>query len=425
MNKHVIVIGAGVVGLATAWRLHQRGHAVTIVDPAPASGASHAAAGMLAAVSEYAFEEESLLALSVPAARLYPQIVAELDQATVVGTGYRSTPTIVATADAADRELLRSLRAQQLELGLDVQDLTSREARALEPLLGPGISGAFLARDDHQITPRRLAGAYISALEVCDDVHVVPERAVELLWRDERVIGVRLEPSERREGPVTHRFDEQPAWPSSEVVADVPPASPTPSVSAQQVIEADEVVVANGLESPRLGGLPRGLVWPIRPVHGDVLRLRTPEQLRPLTTHTIRGLVHGRSVYIVPREDGTVVIGATEREDARDAVLAGSVLQLLRDAHELLPAVDDLELIEATARARPGTPDNAPLLGRVADGLLANTGTHRHGILLSAQNAVVISDLVDGTAAASDWQAFDPWRFSSDDRSETPTGASA
>ncbi|CEI22984.1 Putative uncharacterized protein [Propionibacterium freudenreichii] len=82
MAKHVIVIGAGVVGLACAWRLRRRGHRVTLLDPSPASGASHAAAGMLAAVSEYYFEEESLLALSLPASRLYPQIIAELARRT-------------------------------------------------------------------------------------------------------------------------------------------------------------------------------------------------------------------------------------------------------------------------------------------------------------------------------------------------------
>jgi glycine oxidase len=411
VSKHIIVIGAGVVGLAAAWRLHRRGHRVTIIDPAPASGATHAAAGMLAAVSEYVFEEEHLLALSVPAARRYPDIVAELAEATRAGTGFRDTTTIVATADSADRDHLRALQRRQAELGLDVEDLTPRQARRLEPLLGPGISGAFLARDDHQITPRRLAGAYLSALEVCDDVHIVPERVGSLVWEGDRVVGVTLTTTDGEHRPVTHAFDEQPAWPGTEVVADAPLPAEAADPTGQRIL-ADEVVVANGLDSPELEGLPEGLVWPIRPVYGDVLRLRTPERLRPLVTRTIRGLVHGRSVYIVPREDGTVVIGATEREDGRPAVLAGGVLQLLRDAHELLPAVDDLELVEATARARPGTPDNAPILGRVAPGLLADTGTHRHGILLSAQTAVVVADLVDGLEPDPAWAAFDPWRFS-------------
>lgn len=433
MSRHVAVIGAGIVGLATAWRLVQRGHRVTIIDARPASGATHAAAGMLAAVSEYAFEEESLLQLSVPAAQLYPQIVAELAQATDVDPGVRTTPTLVVTADAADRERLSRLRAQQQQLGLEVQALTTREARKREPLLAPGVSGAFLAVDDHQITPRRLAGAYIDALGHHDAVTFVSAWADQLIWQDARVIGVTTVTDQPRGPQTPHLFDEHDRLPDAaanaaapgEVDADVL-ASDHPAAAAFTAesgaaagdVFADEVVIANGLASPRLGGLPLGLAWPIRPVHGDVLRTRAPEHLRPLMTTTIRGLVHGRSVYLVPRATGTVVLGATEREDGSDAVSVGGVTQLLRDAQELVPAVAELQLLEVTARARPGTPDNAPLLGRVCPGLIANTGTHRHGILLSAQNAVVVADSVDGSVDASQWQAFDPWRFSAIDARE-------
>lgn len=434
MSRHVAVIGAGVVGLATAWRLVARGHRVTIIDARPVTGATHAAAGMLAAVSEYAFEEESLLDLSVPAARFYPQIVAELAAATSVDPGVRTTPTLVVTADAADRDRLSRLRAQQQRLGLEVQALTTREARSREPLLAPGVSGAFLAIDDHQITPRRLSAAYLDALRRDDRVAFVSAWADRLIWHDGRVVGVTTVLDAPDAPRLAHRFDEHDELPDREATlrdddlaqarvitgadtldVDHPAAAShrRPAATAPgPEVHADEVVVANGLASPRLGGLPTGLVWPIRPVHGDVLRTRASGPLRELMTTTIRGLVHGRSVYIVPRASGTVVIGATEREDGSDAVSVGGVTQLLRDAQELVPAVAELQLLEVTARARPGTPDNAPLLGRVAPGLIANTGTHRHGVLLSAQNAVVVADTVDGTVDQTRWSAFSPWRFS-------------
>ncbi|MGX9900343.1 FAD-dependent oxidoreductase [Arthrobacter sp. SA17] len=138
-----------------------------------------------------------------------------------------------------------------------------------------------------------------------------------------------------------------------------------------RAIHAVETVLANGLGAGKLDGLPPGLDLPLRPVYGDIIRLRVPAHLQPLLTSTVRGIVHGVPVYIVPRDDGTVVIGATQREAAVEAgaaeaaVSAGGIYQLLRDAQVLLPAVAELELLECTARARPGTPDNAPLLGRV------------------------------------------------------------
>jgi glycine oxidase len=160
-------------------------------------------------------------------------------------------------------------------------------------------------------------------------------------------------------------------------------------------------------------------------VYGDILRLRVPRHLQPLLSSTVRGLVHGVPVYIVPRDDGTVVIGATQREDAlgvtpsEGAVSAGGVYQLLRDAQVLVPAVAELELLECTTRARPATPDNAPLLGRVAassggpdiPGLIIATGFFRHGILLAPAAAAICSQLMEGRAYRR-WAAFRPDRFS-------------
>jgi glycine oxidase len=191
---------------------------------------------------------------------------------------------------------------------------------------------------------------------------------------------------------------------------------------------AAETVVANGLAAASLDGLPEDLHLPLRPVYGDILRLRVPDRLRPLLTATVRGIVRGVPVYVVPRQDGTVVIGATQREDGQAAPSAGGVYQLLRDAQTLVPAVAELELLEATARARPGTPDNAPLLGRVqtakgcesgaagsmsaapVPGLIIATGFFRHGVLLTPAAAVICRELMDGVED-SRWGAFRPGRF--------------
>lgn len=389
----VAVIGAGIVGLGIAWTAAQSGRTVAVIDPAPASGATYAAAGMLAPVSELHYQEEGLLELTLASAALYPAFVKPLETAEA-STGYRLTRTITVGADAADRQALTDLREVQLQHGLLVEPLTIREARSMEPLLGPQLSSAFNVEQDHQADPRLLASRLESAIAVTASQekwthnYSIRQNAVGLLHEDQsdttsRVTGVYL--------------------------------------ADGSSVNAGEVIVANGLAASELNGLPAGLTLPLRPVYGDILRLRVPERLQPLLTATIRGLVRGLPVYLVPRSDGTLVIGATSREDGSAAVSAGGVHQLLRDAQVLVPAVAELELIETTARARPGTPDNAPLLGRVSRapgggggdiaGLIIATGFFRHGVLLTPIAAQLCLQLLDGTDNAR-WSRFRPDRFS-------------
>ncbi|MET4004534.1 glycine oxidase [Arthrobacter sp. UYCu511] len=407
LSTDVAVIGGGIVGLGIAWEAQRAGHTVTVIDPAPATGATFAAAGMLAPVSELHYQEEELLALTLASAARWPEFVASLpvslsaaEAEAARGTGFNVSPTLVLGGDPADRQALADLHEVQKQYGLDSEQLSIREARALEPLVGPHISCAYLMKQDHQVDPRAMATALRMALENASGARgavsegtetnvpapaFVAETAVGLLHKD---------PADSHSGV------------TGVLLAD------------GREIHAREVVVANALGAPQLAGLPEGLKLPVRPVYGDVLRLRVPEHLRPLTTATIRGLVRGVPVYIVPREDGTVVIGATSREDANAGVSAGGVHQLLRDAQVLLPAVAELELLECTARARPGTPDNAPLLGRVASrkgrdipGLIIATGFFRHGVLLTPIAALIVRQLL-GDITDLAWTHFRPDRFS-------------
>ncbi|MFJ3956349.1 glycine oxidase ThiO [Arthrobacter sp. NPDC090010] len=374
----VAVIGAGIVGLGIAWTALSSGRTVALIDPEPAQGATFAAAGMLAPVSEYHYQEEALLGLMVESSRLWPEFAGSFG---ALG-GYRETPTLVLGFDAADRTALADLCSVQRGHGLDVEPVTVREARRLEPLLAPQLSCAFLTPGDHQVDPRRLHAAMLERF-TDDGGTLMTERAEEVLWAEAsagRASGVRL--------------------------------------SSGRTVWAREVVVANGLAAADLGGLPADVRLPLRPVHGDILRLRVPERLKPFLTSTVRGSVRGLPVYLVPREDGTVVIGATQREDGQSGASAGGVHQLLRDAQLLVPAVAELELEEVTARARPGTPDNAPLLGRVRGpdgqdlpGLVIATGFFRHGVLLTPVAARAVLELLDGTGGDR-WAAFRPDRFS-------------
>lgn len=394
IHADVAVIGAGIVGLAIALEARRSGRSVVLIDPAPASGATFAAAGMLAPVSELHYQEEDLLELMLESSALWPEFAAGLENPGMP-TGYRPTSTLALGADAADRHALGDLRGVQLANGLAVEPLLLREARTREPLLSPQLSCAFNIPADHQVDPRKIAQRILDALaghgedeeswvRSAADGFALPVEASGLLWDGDRVAGVRL--------------------------------------ATGGAVLADETVVANGLGAPRLKGLPEGLQLPLRPVYGDILRLRVPAHLQPLVTSTVRGLVRGVPVYIVPREDGTVVVGATQREDglsaSTNAVSAGGVYQLLRDAQVLVPAVAELELIECTARARPGTPDNAPLLGRVGaakggdiKGLIVATGFFRHGVLLTPATARICGELMAGKDDPR-WHKFRPDRFS-------------
>ena len=389
----VAVIGAGIVGLGIAWSAAQSGRTVIVIDPAPASGATYAAAGMLAPVSELHYQEEGLLELTLASAALYPSFVTPLETDGAC-TGYQITRTITVGADAADRQALADLRQVQLRRGLAVEPLTIRQARSMEPMLSPQLSSAFNVEQDHQVDPRQLAKRLESALEMW---------ARQKEWMH----------SHLSRQSATGLLHENPANTSSRVTG--------VALADGSTVTAGEVIVANGLAASNLHGLPGWLNFSLRPVYGDILRLRVPEHLQPLLTATIRGVVRGNPVYIVPRTDGTVVLGATSREDGSAAVSAGGVHQLLRDGQVLVPAVAELELIEITARARPGTPDNAPLLGRVSGdsaqlgddiaGLIIATGFFRHGVLLTPIAAQVCRQLLDGTPDAR-WNRFRPDRFS-------------
>ncbi|WP_406250622.1 FAD-dependent oxidoreductase [Microbacterium sp. M] len=368
-SADVVVIGAGVIGLAIAWELVRAGRDVRIIDPSPASGATYAAAGMIAPISEERLTEPALHALAVASASRYPAFVATLPDA----CGYEDAATLLVAVDDADRRMLDDVAARHPDR---VEHLTTRETRRLEPLLGPRLS-AVRRVHEHRIDPRALAARLRAVL----GDRIVRKRATGLRRADT--------------------------------------ASPVTGVDFADgtAISAYEVVVAAALGSTDIAGMPADLR--LRPVYGDILRLGIPDHLRPLLAHTVRAHVRGASVYLVPRRDGTVVIGATQREHGGPAVSAGGVYELLRDAAIAVPAVAELTLHEVTARPRPVTPDNAPLLGRAAPGLIIATGFGRHGVMLAPIAAAAVRALVVGDAPPA-IESFRPDRFTGAPGSDAP-----
>ncbi|WP_420123640.1 FAD-dependent oxidoreductase [Nakamurella sp.] len=393
----VLVIGAGVIGLAIAWRCRQRGLSVTVVDPAPGSGASRTAAGMLAPVTELHYGEQSLLALNLASAARYPSFAAELQEVTGRSIGYRRSGTVVAAWDAADLAALRDLAGFAATLGQPVQTLTGRELRALVPGIAPGLPGGLLAPEDHQVDNRRLHGALLAAVAGSGAALIdAPVARIDLAG--DRVNGVTL--------------------------------------ADGTALAAGTVVLAAGAHSGRIAGLPEGARPRVHPVKGQTVRLRMAvETMPPLI---LRGTVKGAPVYLVPRDpdgpasgDGAaparpgvgparggrsgtaeLVIGASSEEAGFDCTpRAGAVYELLRDAQSLLPAVSEAELVEVSTGLRPGSPDNAPLIGRTGiDGLVVATGHYRNGVLLTPITGDGVAALLADGDLPPALDAFQPER---------------
>ncbi|MFE7458441.1 glycine oxidase ThiO [Streptomyces sp. NPDC057554] len=379
----VLVIGGGIIGLVTAWRAAQRGLAVTVADPDPGGGAARVAAGMLAAVTELHYGEEMLLGLNLASAARYPEFVAELEAASGRETGFRTCGTLAVALDSDDRAHLRELHALQERSGLESVWLSGRECRRLEPMLAPGVRGGLRVDGDHQVDPRRLAAALLAACERAGvDFRRAP--AERLTVAGGRAAGAVL-------GDGTG-------------------------------IEADRVVLAAGSLSGRLAGLPEELVPPVRPVKGQVLRLTVPPAYAPFLSRTVRAVVRGGHIYLVPRENGELVVGATSEEMGWDTtVTAGGVYELLRDAHELVPGITELPLTETRAGLRPASPDNAPLLGPTAlPGLLLATGHHRNGVLLTPVTGDAMAEALTTGELPEVARPFAPGRFASAQAAPAP-----
>jgi glycine oxidase len=356
-----LVVGAGLIGLACAWRAAERGLSVLVVErERPAAGASSAAAGMLAPVTEAEFGAEALLRLNLAGAERWPAFAAELGgELHHVRRG-----ALVVAADRDDLAELRRLHAFQLSLGLEVEWLTARECRRREPGLSPRCGGGIWAPHDHHVDPLAVLHALLAACRRAG-VEVLTGEPVAAVH--ER--GVRT--------------------------------------ASGRTIDADTVVIAAGCWSGRgIDGLPE---LPVRPLKGQILALRRPRET-PLAEHLIRTL----RCYVVDRGDGRVVLGATMEEQGFDTtVTADGVYRLLEAAWEVLPDVSELEFVGARAGLRPSTPDNSPLIGRAEPAnVIWAAGHHRNGVLLTPITAEAVAELLVGGEPPAAVAPFTPARFS-------------
>ena len=355
----VAIIGAGVIGLGIAWRLAARGASVAVFDQGAAgAGASNAAAGMLAACSEAEPGEEALIVLGRESQARWPAFAAELLQASGIDVELRQEGTLVVALTADDQARLNHQLVFQQKLGLPLQWISAAETRRREPHLAGKLAGAVLSPEDHQVDNRKLAAALRIAAEAAGAT-ISEHRPVEAISSSGgRVDGIILADGSK--------------------------------------VAADVVVLAAGAWSRGIAGIPTELRPPVRPIKGQMLALRM-DPAAPLLNHVL----WAPGAYLVPRRDGRLIVGATVEEKGYDTSLtAGGVLTLLEAAWRVMPAVEELPIDEMWVGHRPGSRDDAPILGAgPLDGLVYATGHHRNGILLAPITADATARLVlDGVA---------------------------
>jgi glycine oxidase len=369
----VAVIGAGAIGLSIAWRAAARGMRVLVLErDRPGAGTSRHAAGMLAPVAEVTPGEEALLGLGLHSAELFPSYVSELERDSGMTVGYTRCGTLLVARDADEAAALERELALRTQLGLAVERLRPSAARGLEPSLAPSLRLALDIPGDHAVDPRALTSALAAALAHRDGELRSGAAVASVEVAGGAVGGVVLDDGTR--------------------------------------IAAARVVVAAGVWSPSLSGVPAGARVPLRPVKGQILRLHDPAGPGLLTR-----VIRMGSSYITPRGDGRYVVGATSEERGFDqSVTAGAAFELLRDASELVPGISEL------------VPDNLPAIGPATgvDGLWWAVGHRRGGILLSPATAELIVDgLLDDPGRRTEPRALDRDHAAAFDPARFATGA--
>jgi len=374
----IAIIGGGICGLGIGWRLAQSGAKVTVYDRGEAGmEATWAAAGMLAPHVEAEHGEEELLPLALESRDMWKGFARELHSETNIDVDYREEGTLVVGLDRDDVEHLEHRSAYFESLELDVEWLSGYEARKREPHLARAIGGAIYSPLDHQVDNRKVAEALKAAFLNTGGKLKEHTEVTEVVTSNGKVAAVKI---------------------------------------AEETVAVEAVVLAAGAWSRNLAGLPEISRPPVRPLKGQMIAIQMDPE-NPLIENVIWGPGNGvvPSIYLAPKSDGRLIVGATVEEMGFDTGLtAGGVMELLRLAWDVLPGIYDLPLVESWAGLRPASRDDAPILGPTkTPGLVLATGHHRNGILLAPLTAQAISDYITTGEISSSIQPFLLDRFES------------
>lgn len=368
-STDVIVVGAGVVGLSIAWRLADAGRSVTVLERSEVgAGASLAATGMLAPAAEHEPGSDPLLPLALDSLARWPAFRDDLEAASGLDIDYRTQGTLVLAIGRDEVERLRFRHDLQTRSGIRARWLSGLEVREREPMLRPAVTAGILCEDDHQVDPRKVMAALIRACRAAGVALVAPCPAQSLDWAGGQVRGV---------------------------------------VTAQGRIAAGTVVLASGAWSGERGLLPPELALPVRPIKGQALAVKTTAR-----TGTLTHMVWTEQVHMAPKGDGDLIVGATVEDCGfRAGLTAGGLYALLEGARRVLPGIEEMEIGAVWSGYRPTSDDDAPIVDRLAPGLVVATGHHRNGYLLTPATADAVTALVDTGAVPDFARGFGLGRF--------------
>lgn len=354
MPQSIIIIGAGITGLSIGWNLSRLGAPVVLYEKGVVGGeASWAAAGMITPVSEIRYGEEEILNLFLESLALYPSFIKGLSDLNLGSADFRTNGSYMVAVDADDEVELNRLYDYQRALSLPVHPISVTEMVRSEPLLNPNCRAALEVTREFSLDNRLLVLALKEAItshggtvrenQPVDRLEIVNGKCESIIVRETR-------------------------------------------------IKASRVILATGI-CTTIEGLPETFNLPIRPVKGQILHL-----LNNSGNHLSRSIrtIHRYPVYLVPRSDGRILVGATSEEKGFNKdVTAGAILDLLYGAWKVLPSIDEMPLVESCVGHRAAARDHAPILGPTEiEGLYMAMGMYRHGFLLAPLVGKLMADLV-------------------------------
>jgi glycine oxidase len=369
----VAIAGGGVIGGAIALELARAGLRVGVFDRQhPGLEASWASAGILSPAPESP-GMIAMVPLGKASLSLYPDFVARVEEISGQNTGFRPKGTLEALFSKDTREELSTIIALHHGLGLQAEALRPEDARELEPALSEEVEAAVLRPNEASIDNRALTNAVLEAAKR-SGAEIFPGSGVKAIWRDgNRCAGLQLQ---------------------------------------KEKIEAKWTIIAAGCFSETIEGVAK--YAPVTPAKGQMAALRAHDV-------EIQRVLWSDKIYLVPRNDGRILAGATVEHVGFDKrTTAGGIQKILSAAIELAPGLANARIEETWAGLRPDSPDHLPILGPTdIDGLLMATGHFRSGILLTPITAQVIREWITEQRASVDWSRFSPLRFQSAGASAT------
>ena len=369
MKKYdAAIAGGGVIGGAIALGLARAGLRVAVFDrQQPGQGASWASAGIISPAPE-----SPAMIVTVPLAKasvaLYPEFVAQVEEISGRNVGFRAKGTLEALFSRDTKAELSTIIALHHGLGLQAEPLRVEDARELEPALSEEVEAAVLRPNEASIDNRALTNALLEAARRCG-AEIFPGSGVKAIWREgNRCAGLQLQ---------------------------------------NEKVEAKWTIVAAGCFSETIEGVAK--YAPVRPAKGQMVALRADDV-------EIQRVLWSDKIYLVPRNDGRILAGATVEHVGFDKrTTAGGIQKILSAAIELAPDLTNARIEETWAGLRPDSPDHLPILGPTdVDGLLIATGHFRSGILLTPITARLIREWITEQRVSEDWSRFSPLRFQSE-----------